>query len=195
MYQFSRAIYRELAPHILPPQHGAGASRQPRAGAARVRGRRRADGDRPPLLRPPRAHAVLRHPQLLRDERAGSRPPRRQPLHRLRPALTSSRTRSRRTRPSAASRRSAARRPARARPASACRCRTTATAPPINTSPRPRTGSSRPPDRVFVGRIRAGDARTAAGRGTSGPASGGSARHCWRLAVTVAVIDARSARP
>jgi hypothetical protein len=23
MYQFSRAIYRELAPHILPPQHGA----------------------------------------------------------------------------------------------------------------------------------------------------------------------------
>ncbi len=25
MYQFSRAIYRELAPHILPPPNGAGA--------------------------------------------------------------------------------------------------------------------------------------------------------------------------
>ena len=25
MYQFSRAIYRELAPHILPPQRSVGA--------------------------------------------------------------------------------------------------------------------------------------------------------------------------
>ena len=82
MYQFSRAIYRELAPQILAPPPGAPAQ-QPRAVLQRLRGRRHAPGDRPPLLRAPRAHAVLRHPQLLPDVRAGARAPGRLPLRRL----------------------------------------------------------------------------------------------------------------
>ena len=150
MYQFSRAIYRELAPQIVAPAAGSPGRQQPRRRASRLRGRRHAHGDRPPLLRPARAHAVLRHPQLLPDVRAGARP---QVV-----AATSARrssssrcTRTRATRPSAARRRSAAPRPAKAPPASACRSPATATAPPTSTSRTPRTAScrgSREPSRV-----------------------------------------------
>ena len=67
MYQFSRAIYRELAPQILAPAaRGPGRSNHA-AVLQRMRGRDHAHGDRSPLLRPPRAHALLRHPQLLPD--------------------------------------------------------------------------------------------------------------------------------
>ena len=87
MYQFSRAIYRELAPQILAPPPGARASSQPRARAARLRGGRSRAWRPIATTSRTRAHAVLRHSQLLPDERAGARLPGRHPLHRLRPAL------------------------------------------------------------------------------------------------------------
>ena len=142
MYQFSRAIYRELAPQILAPPPGAPAMQQPRGRAARLRGRDHPPGDRPPLLRAPGAHAVLRHPQLLPDVRPGPRAIASSPATWASPSSSWPNTRTRATRRSAAHRRSAARPPAKARPASARRCRTTATAPPTSTWPTPRTASS-----------------------------------------------------
>ena len=150
MYQFSRAIYRELAPHILAPPHGASPSAQPRAVLhACEEVVERMATDRHYFARPARTlFCDIRSyfPMASRVTSTAS-----SAATSATPSNSSSRTRSRATRPSAASRRSAARRRARARPASACRCRTTATAPPTNTSPRPRTGSSRPPERLVWG--------------------------------------------
>ena len=76
MYQFSRAIYRELAPQIAGARRRAPPPRSNHAAVLRAcEAGRHAPGHRPPLLRPSRAHAVLRHPQLLPDVRAGARPP------------------------------------------------------------------------------------------------------------------------
>ena len=147
MYQFSRAIYRELAPQILEPAPGVPGCKQPCGGAARLRGRHHAHGDRSPLLRAPGADAVLRHPRLLPDVRAGARPHGRRPLPQLSPSSSSTHTRTRATPRSAARPRAAARRPAKARPASARRWRATATARPTSTSRTPRTASWPPPSR------------------------------------------------
>ena len=70
-------------PRSCAPPPGRPATQQPRRRAARMRGGDHAHGDRSPLLRASRAHALLRHPQLLPDVRAGARSPGRQPLHRL----------------------------------------------------------------------------------------------------------------
>ena len=117
MYQFSRAIYRELAADIdVTP------ARQRRARAAccaRARPTIERLVDRPPLLRAAGADAVQRHPHLLPDVRAAARLARRRSatstardecLDRM-PAATAS--------TSTASRCSAARRRAAARRASA----------------------------------------------------------------------------
>ena len=53
MYRFSRAIYRELADEIIEDPHTVGACTQPRARAARLRGRGRAAGNRPPYFARP----------------------------------------------------------------------------------------------------------------------------------------------
>ena len=81
---FSRAIYRELAPRSSRTSPGSARAHEPRARAARVRGRDRAPRHRPPLLRAPGADAVQRHPDLLPDVRPGPRVPRRRPLPRAR---------------------------------------------------------------------------------------------------------------
>ena len=70
MYQFSRAIYRELAPRIVAPPP----ARLPQAATTNAVLRAceavvTRTGHRPPLLRASRTHAVLRHPQLLPDVR------------------------------------------------------------------------------------------------------------------------------
>ena len=146
MYQFSRAIYRELAPYISAPRPGAaagaaGAGSQPRAGAARLRGGGRAPGDRSLLLRAPGTHAVLRHQGVLPDERPGAGVSGGGAVHGARAAVPRGEPRWRPTRRSTASRWSVARRRARARRASGCRCRTTATARPTSTWRTPRIAS------------------------------------------------------
>ena len=138
MYQFSRAIYRELARDDRGAAPVARCSMRARRGPAGVRGHGRAPGQRPPLLR-----AAGR--TLFNDIRtyfpmsaAGPRLPdgRRAYLALAEewldaPAAAAAST-------STATRCSAAPRRARGRPASACRSRTTATARRTSTSPRPR---------------------------------------------------------
>ena len=142
MYQFSRAIYRELAPQIVAPAAGRPGRRQPRAVLRACEAVvTRLATDRHYFARPERT--------LFCDIRNYFPMSAQSHVHQVVCRYVSyaqeylTRTRTRATPPSAAPRRSAARRPARAPPASACRCRTTATAPPTSTSPTPRTASSR----------------------------------------------------
>ena len=117
MYQFSRAIYRELADEIIEDPRSALSQREPRARAARLRGSRRATCDRSPLLRAARPVAVPGHPCPLSDGRAAARAERDRALpggRRRVPARPGRRAGS----TSAATGCSAARAPARARRAS-----------------------------------------------------------------------------
>ena len=59
MYQFSRAIYSELAPHILAPPPDARSSSNHEHVLRACEAVIDADGHRSPLLRASRAHAVL----------------------------------------------------------------------------------------------------------------------------------------
>ena len=56
MYQFSRAIYRELAPHVLPPPRGAGA-RASTTSRCCARARRSSSGWRPTATTSPNPRA------------------------------------------------------------------------------------------------------------------------------------------
>ena len=143
MYQFSRAIYRELAPHLLAPKPdiAANANHEHLLQACEAVVERMAV-ERLYFARPertlfcdirslfPMSEQGHVHRVVCPLHRPGAAVPGREPARGLR-------LDQRRRRPSAA-------RPhAKAPPASACRCRTTAIALPTSTSPTPRIGSCR----------------------------------------------------
>ena len=144
MYQFSRAIYRELAPHILA--RPARRSRRPPTTQPCCTPARPWSSAWPPTA----TTSPVPHARCSATSAATFRCRAQAHVHRVvnryvgyaqrflarAPARGHARRQRRR-------RRGAAPPHARARPASACRCRTTATAPPTSTSPTPRTASSR----------------------------------------------------
>ena len=88
MYQFSRSIYRELAPDILEDRPSTAGTEQPRARAARLRGRGLPPGHGPPLLRAGRRKTLFNDIRIY-FPMSSQRPrlPRRRPLHDVRPRV------------------------------------------------------------------------------------------------------------
>ncbi len=138
MYQFSRAMYRELAKDVDTSVCEEAHHHVLRACEQNIE---RLVGDRHYFARPART-LFKRHPPLLPDDRAAARLD--ASCSATSPAPRSGWTSCPRTAStSTASRCSAARRRAAAPPASGCRCRTTATARRTSTSPRPRRSTCR----------------------------------------------------